>query len=132
MKRIICLLCMAVITAALVALPSENPFIGTWEGSIDNFFFKIVFMYDNMCIIDVKAVQNGKHISMETDGSYSYTENIIRISGSFPDSGLHGLSRINWKEAYVFVNKNNTAFNINVDVPGSGKRVTLSFARTNN
>ena len=130
MKRSICLLFIIILTTLLYASPPVNPFIGTWEGSIEGFDFNIVFMYDNMCIITVKVVQDGREITEETNGTYSYDDIYIRINGTFNNSRIQGLGRINWYWPYAFVNNNNTTFRMRIIPPGSNSRTLVTFFRT--
>ena len=131
MKRPIILLYITILGVALHAASAvpENRFIGEWEGSIEGYHFNIVFMYDNMCNITVKTVQDGAEITVDTEGTWSCDEDIIRINGNFPKSKIKNLNRINWTSVYIFLNNDQSAFNMNITLPGAGKQTRISFAK---
>ena len=134
MKKSILLLGILVLGMTLSAQAETNPFIGEWEGGVPGWNFTIVFMYNNMCIITVKTVQDGREIAEEADGYWTYDENfyggtLIRINGNFPNSRIRGLSRINWRSVYTFSNAGDTAFSMLITPPNGNAQTQISFAR---
>ena len=109
---------------------SENPFIGEWESFVDDYEFNILFLHSNMCIITITLVQNGKEIREETNGTWSYDGNVIKVNGNFSNSQIPNLHRLNWTSVYTFSNNDNSAFNMLLTLPGSNTLKRISFFRT--
>jgi len=112
--------------------PRENPFTGEWEGFVDDYEFNILFLYSNMCIITITVMQNGREIREETNGTWSYDDNVIRVSGNFANSKISNLRRVNWTSVYTFSNNDNSAFNMLLTLPGDTIQKRISFIRTFN
>jgi TolB-like protein len=110
-------------------LPRPNLFTGEWEAYIDNVTYNILFMYSNMCIITVKALREGKEIIEDTNGTWSFDDDIIRINGNFTNSEIPGLGRINWTSVYTFTNNDQSSFNMLISPHGTANPVRVSFAR---
>jgi TolB-like protein len=109
--------------------PQENRFIGEWSGGLEGYDFNIVLLHSNMCIISVKSTQGGITITEETNGTWSFDENTIRINGNFVNSRINGLGRINWTSIYTFTNSDNSSFNMMITPPGGSRQTRISFAR---
>jgi TolB-like protein len=111
-------------------IPLENFFIGEWAASSGGFSYNIVLMHSNMCIITVKTVQNGREIEADANGTWSYDKDFLRINGNFSNSGIKGLTGINWSSLYRFNNTDNSSFNIMIPSPVNNKESTrVNFAR---
>jgi hypothetical protein len=108
-----------------IVVDRENPFIGEWESSIENYRYNIVLMHSNICIITVKTIRNNREVVEDTYGTWSFDDNIIRISGVFLDSKTND---INWISVYQFTS--DTSFNMLV-LPASESKsmVRVSFSR---
>jgi hypothetical protein len=130
MKKIIAVLISIIFSVTLSASPvaQVNPFLGEWEAHEAGLDFNIVFMHSNRSIITVRTLQDGVEIVEETYGTWSFDENIIRVSGSFSNSRIQGLNRINWVSVYRFLNLDNSAFRINGTLPNN-ERTQLTFTR---
>jgi TolB-like protein len=110
-------------------LPQPNVFAGEWESSVGGVTYNLLFMRSNMCIITVKALHDGKEITEDTNGTWSFDDNIIRINGVFRNSKLPGLGAINWTSVYAFNNSGNSSFNILITPLGAADQVRANFAR---
>jgi hypothetical protein len=130
MKKIIVLFYIVIFSTVLFAVPVEYLFIGEWEGSIDNFDLTIVLLHSNACFIKVRTTQGGIEVIEETNGTWSFDDNIIRIFGNFSNSKIRDLERINWISSYTFANNDNSAFNILIIPPGGSSLTRVSFVRT--
>ncbi|MDR2158572.1 MAG: hypothetical protein LBP23_00725 [Treponema sp.] len=110
-------------------LPQPNIFAGEWEAYVDNAAYTVLFMHSNMCIITVKALQDGTEIVEDCNGTWSFDDHIIRINGVFRNSKIRGLGGINWTSVYTFNNSGNSSFNMLITPHGASAPVRASFAR---
>jgi len=111
--------------------PSENIFTGSWtvtvphEGKIDN--YTITFNASNRCTVNVTSNVNGVNIIEETQGTYSFDGDILRITATIRNSRIPHISNIQWVSV-ISISADNRTFNMLVrPASASTNQVRVTF-----
>ena len=127
-------------TAALMAR-----FIGTWtanveyEGGWDT--YEIEFQANNRAVVRITGssaakptflVDGGEEdnaVIQETNGSFSFADNVFKLNAAFRNPKLPHIRNISWSSVASF-NSSNTAFNILIRPnPNSKQQVRITFTK---
>jgi hypothetical protein len=112
---------------------AENIFTGTWtsdilhDGIIDT--YTITFTGANRCTVRVTSMVNGWEITEQRQGTYSYNDDILRITAVFRNSKIPHISSIQWLSV-ISIDGGNTSFNMLAKPTStSTQQVRVSFVK---
>jgi hypothetical protein len=93
---------------------SANPFAtGRWQGRIaykdadgiqHSDLYELVFVPNGTCIVTVITKENGKDLTQDGDGLWSYDNDFLRVECDFMDPVIARLPGIRWVSVYQFDN----------------------------
>jgi TolB-like protein len=113
--------------------PAENIFTGAWtsdilhDGIIDT--YTITFTGANRCTVRVTSLVNRREITEEGQGTYSYNDDILRITAVFRNSKIPHISSIQWSSV-ISIDGGNTSFNMLAKPTStSTQQVRVSFVK---
>jgi TolB-like protein len=114
-------------------LPLENMFTGTWTADIlhDNITdsYAITFTGTNRCTVKVTSLLPAGEVTQETQGTYSFDGDILKITAIFRDSKIPHISVLQWASV-ISIADGSRSFNILAQVTSSGNnQVRLTFTK---
>jgi hypothetical protein len=114
-------------------IPIENIFSGAWttdilyDGIIDS--YTITFTDVNRCTVKVTSLVDGREISEEGQGTYSFNGDILKIMAVFRNSRIAHVNNIQWTSV-ISVNGNSRSFNMLVKPSSeSNNQVRVTFTK---
>jgi hypothetical protein len=125
-----CVLCLCVF--AVMPLFADPPFSGTYTASFvrngSPVTWRITFRGASACVLQAAALVNGREVSQETEGSYSWDKTFLRINAVFRNPRIPDIGRVQWSSVVSFNGDN--SFNILVTPDSSGgASVRMTFTK---
>jgi TolB-like protein len=113
-------------------LPQPELFTGTWSadipynGGFDT--YEISFLPDNRCSVRATSTVNGKTVSQDAQGSYSYDGTFFKLNALFRNVVIPHIQGLQWTSVTTF-NANNSAFNILAAPADKADPVRVTFTK---
>lgn len=111
MNKYVILIFFVIFSTTIYANPVLN---GTYTGNITHngspLTYRITFKSASICSIQVVSVINGREVSQETEGTYSYDNTFFRVNAVFRNPVIPNINNIQWVSVASFNGEN--SFNI--------------------
>jgi TolB-like protein len=112
-------------------IPAENIFTGAWtadvlhDGVIDS--YTLTFSGSNRCSVRVTSLMNGREITEEGQGTYSFDGDILKITAVLRNSRIPHLNSIQWSSV---ISAGGNSFNMLVKpTSASSNQMRVTFTR---
>jgi hypothetical protein len=111
----------------------ENIFTGVWTANImlDSIIdiYTITFSESNRCIVRVTSFMNGREITEEGQGTYSFDSTILKITAVLRNSKIPHINSIQWVSV-ISIGNGNRSFNMLVKPSSAGtNQVRITFTK---
>jgi hypothetical protein len=103
--------CLTAVFAAS-AFAQSNPFTdGRWQGRVSyrdsggksrSELYELILVPNGTCIVTVSGKQDGADVFQDTDGLWSFDENVFRLECDFFDPVFEHLPAVQWASVYQF------------------------------
>jgi TolB-like protein len=114
---------------------AQNVFAGSWTAGVGHNGasrrYDLTLRDGGSCVVRVSAPVNGRETAQETEGSWSYGDDIFKLNALFKNPALPGVQSIQWVSIAALSGDNNS-FNILARPDSSSQDpVRITFFREN-